>query len=83
MITEIVTAPRRMPHIVFAIFVVTVAFVHLAKGQTCASAQDNLDFRCVTELLNTANPSVCSGSCDIELAALRTACRNSVSLIII
>lgn len=66
-----------MRHIVF---VLIATFVQLVKSQTCESARNNFDFQCAA-ILNTADPSVCTGSCSIQLTTLKTACENSVSLI--
>lgn len=42
----------------------------------------SIDESCVT-YLNSANPVVCSGTCNTQLAAAITACANEVSLTVV
>ena len=66
-----------MSRIVFALFV--LAFVQVVRGQSqaCSDAVTAfvLNNHCLT-LLNTADPSLCFGTCGILAGAVLTACQN-------
>ena len=50
-------------------------------GTTCEIAGNGIDDLCLT-YLTTANPDVCSGTCNTQVSAAVTACEESVSLIV-
>ena len=47
----------------------------------CLTATTAVNMSCTT-YLSTANPDVCSGTCNTQLSEVATACANSVSLIV-
>ena len=70
-----------MSQILFALF--ALAFVQLVKSQTtaCLDAVNDFSDQCI-DLVNTLDPTVCSGTCGTQWIVIYNACLTSVSLVL-